>query len=91
MNNQECELYGFQEHNLTNEQYYEQFDKNTYVGEYIGITRQHYVLMENMTQETFCLTFYDLSSDQQQEARNDTEERYLSYIFAQKSGNQYNE
>ena len=45
----------------------------------------------NMTQETFCLTFYDLSSDQQQEARNDTEERYLSYIFAQKSGNQYNE
>ena len=30
--NQECALYGFNQHNLTNEHYYEQFGTNVYVG-----------------------------------------------------------
>ena len=51
--NQEVVLYGFNKHNLTNEQYYEQFNTKVDVGEAIGITRQHCVLMEDTVQETF--------------------------------------
>ena len=45
---QECALYGFHKHNLTNEHYYERFNTKVDVGESIGITRQHRVLMEYM-------------------------------------------
>ena len=88
MYDQECALYGFHKHNLKNEQYYEQFYTKVDVVEDIGITRQHRVLMEEMAQE-FIFNFDDLSSDEKQEVINDTKERYLSYIFLPKSGNQY--
>ena len=80
VNNQECELYGFNQQNLTNEQYYEQLNTKTDVGEANRITRQHHVLMEDTAQETL-KKFYDLSSDESGEVRKDTEERYLLYIF----------
>ena len=48
--NQECALYGFLQHTLTNEQYYERFHTKVDVGESIGITRQHCILMEDMAQ-----------------------------------------
>ena len=48
----ECALYGFNQHNLKNEQYYERFNANIDVGEAIGITRQHRFLMEYTAQET---------------------------------------
>ena len=47
---QECALYGFQQHNLKNEQNYERFNTKVYAGEYIGITRQHRVLTEDTAQ-----------------------------------------
>ena len=43
-----------------------------------------------MTQETQERNFYDPSPDEQLEVRKDTEERYLSHIFLQKSLNQHN-
>ena len=57
--NKNCELYGFHQQNLTNEQYYEIFNTKIYVGEAISITRQHHLLMEDTAQETFF--FNDLS------------------------------
>ena len=36
---QECEIYIFQQHTLTNEQYYGSFNKKVDVGVSIGITR----------------------------------------------------
>ena len=57
---QECALHGFQQHNLTSEQYYELFNIKVDAGEYIGITLKHDVLMEDTAQETF-LNFDDLS------------------------------
>ena len=51
--NQECSLYGFLQHNLTNVHYYEQFNTKVDVEESISITRQHRVIKEDTTQETF--------------------------------------
>ena len=42
---QDCALYGFRKHNLTNEHYYEQFNIKVDVEEAIVITRQRHVLM----------------------------------------------
>ena len=44
-NNPEWELYGLYQHNLTNEEFYERFNTKFDVGEDIGITRQHCVIM----------------------------------------------
>ena len=62
---QECALYGFQQHILTNEQYYEQFNSNFDVGLAISITRKHHFLMEDMAQEKFKRKFDDLIPDEQ--------------------------
>ena len=59
------------------------------VGEAIGITRQHRVLMESHGTRNI-KKFDDLSSDEKPEARKDTEERYPSYIFLWISGKQHN-
>ena len=48
--NQECALYGFNQHNLINEQYYEKFNTKFDVGEAIYITRKHHVPMEDKAQ-----------------------------------------
>ena len=50
---QEYGLYGFHQHKLKNEQYHERFNTKFDVGEYIGITRQHCVIMDGTEQETF--------------------------------------
>ena len=50
MYNQECALYGFNHHNLTNEHYYEQFNDKVDVGEATSITRQHRDKMEYTAQ-----------------------------------------
>ena len=76
--NQECTLYGFHQHNLTNQQYYEQSNNKVDVGEVIGITRQHRVLMEYTPQEFLKKILDELSSDKELEVRKDTKERYLS-------------
>ena len=47
--NQECELYSFQQHSLTTEQYCERFNKNIGVWVAIGITIQHHVLIKDTT------------------------------------------
>ena len=55
----------------------------------MGIPRQHPVLMEDTAQDFF-LKFGELSSDLDLEVRNNTKERYLSYIFPSKSENKHN-
>ena len=48
-------MYGFNQYNLTNEQYYEKFNTKVDVVESMGITRQQRVLIEYTAQETFKL------------------------------------
>ena len=45
---QECEIYGHQQQNLTNKQYCEKFNTKVDVGEDTGIKIQHRVLIEDM-------------------------------------------
>ena len=40
-------------------------------------------------EDTSQYVFDDLSTDEQMEARKDSNKRYLSYIFLKKGGNQY--
>ena len=51
--NKEYEMYGFSQHNLTNEQYCEWFDNKFDVVEAIGIIRKNRVLIEDTAQEFF--------------------------------------
>ena len=73
---------------MTNDNYYERFNTKVDAEEDISITRQHRVLTERTSQETF-KKFYDLSSDKKIEASKDTKEGYLSYIFLRKGGKQH--
>ena len=57
---QEYVIYGSNQHNLTNEQYYEKFNTKVDVGESIGVIRPHHVLMEDRTQETFLYSLITL-------------------------------
>ena len=49
--NQECSIYVFNQHNLTNEQHDERLNTKVDVVEDIGITRQHRVLTEDTAQK----------------------------------------
>ena len=51
--NHECAVYGFYQHNLTNEQHYVQFNTMINVEETIETTIKHRVIMEDTTQESF--------------------------------------
>jgi len=87
---QECSLYGFAQHSLTNDQWYERFNTKVEVGASIGVTRQHKVLWEYVSEETHRgIDFTSLTHDQQQAIKEDAEERYLSYIFLRQSGKQH--
>jgi Flp pilus assembly protein TadG len=59
------------------------------VGDDIGVTRQHKVLLEYFAQETHTPAFADLVATEQRVVKDDAEERYVSYAFLQKSVNQH--
>jgi hypothetical protein len=86
---QEMAFYSFMQEGLSNPQWYERFNTKVDVGEYIGVTRQHKVLLEHVAQETYSLAFANLSIADQQVVRDDAEERYVSYAFMRQSGNQH--
>jgi hypothetical protein len=79
----ECGIYSFSQNLLTNEQWYERFNTRVdHVGEAIGVTRQHKVLLEHVAAEFGTTKFDDLPTDKQKEVRETAEERYLSYFFS---------
>jgi hypothetical protein len=67
-----------------------QFNTRIDVGEAIGVTRQHKVLLEHVAAELGTTKFDDLPTDEQKEVRETAEERYLSYVFLSQSGKQHN-
>ena len=86
---QELGFYSFRQETLTNAQWYERFNTKIDVGEAIGVTRQHKVLLEYVAQEMHAQTFATLSAAEQEAVRTDAEERYISYAFLRQSGNQH--
>ena len=77
--NQELSFYAFKQENLSNPQWYERFNTKLHVGEAIGMTRQHKVLLEYVAQKLYTQTFFVLTEAEQLVTREDAEERYLSY------------
>ena len=57
---QERELYTFHQNDLTNDQWYEKFNTRSDVAKSIGVTKQHRVLLENMSQEKHSDSFEKL-------------------------------
>jgi hypothetical protein len=74
---------------MSNLQWYKKFNTKVDVGSAIGVTRQHKVLLEYVSQENHTLTFAALSAEQKQAVREDAEERYISYAFLRQSGAQH--
>jgi len=86
---QEHALYSFRQELMTNAQWYEKFNTRVDVGEAIGVTRQHKVLLEFVAQETHNQAFTALGAVEQAAVRDDAEERYRSYVFLKQSGGQH--
>jgi hypothetical protein len=54
---QELSFYSFRQETLSNHQWYERFNTKVDVGDAIGVTRQHKVLLEYVAQETHTSAF----------------------------------
>ena len=89
----ECNLYGYQQNQIADQQYYERFNTKVDVGAAIGVARRHPVLLNYVAQQEFQLDFDDLTEDDQatppvlQKTRvmELAEEMYLTYVFIRQS------
>ena len=78
---QELSLCNFYQNTMTNDQWYARFNTIVYVGTYIGVTRQHSVILEWTAQSIHITSYQDITNDQKIEIQTYAEERYLTYIF----------
>ena len=86
---QELGFYSFRQETMTNAQWCERFNTKVDVGNAIGVTRQHKVLLECAAQELHNDDFDNLTAEQQLAAREDAEERHISHSFLRQSGKQH--
>jgi hypothetical protein len=86
---QEHSFYSFRQDALSNPQWYERYNTRVDIGEAIGVTRQHKVLLEYVAMESHAKAFATLTVAEQEAVRKDTEERYLAYAFLKQSGTQH--
>ena len=87
--NQELGFYAFRKDTPSNPQWYNCFNKKLDVGEAIGKTQQHKVLLEYVAQEIRTQTFSELTEEEQIVVREDAEELCLYYTFLRQSGIQH--
>ena len=59
--NQELGFYAFRKYNISNPQWYKRFNTKVDVGESIGVTQQHKVLLEYEAQELYTKTLSALT------------------------------
>jgi hypothetical protein len=86
---QELAFYASRQENLSNPQWYKHFNTKVDIGVVIGVTRQHKVLLDYVSQELHTQDFSACDTLQQAIIRADSEERYLSYAFLCQSGTQH--
>ena len=87
--NQELGFYAFRQDMLSNLQWCGQFNTKLDVGEAIGVTQKHRVLLEYVAQEIHTQTFSDLTKAEQLVVREDAKECYLLYDLLRQSGIQH--
>ena len=86
---QEVAFYSFKQDSLSNPQWYERFNTRVDVATAISVTRQHKVLLEYVAQQVHSQAYDTLGDADKQTVREDTEERYISYVFLKQSGTQH--
>ena len=86
---QEVTFYSFHQQNRTNYQLYEKFNTKVYIGSAIGVTRQQKFPLEYVAQESN-VKYDDMSTEEQGDVKEYSEERYLSNFLLRKSGKQHN-
>jgi hypothetical protein len=86
---QELSFYSYKQDSLSNPQWYERLNTKVDVGETIGVTRQHKVLLDYVAQKSYNQSFADLGAMEQQLVIDNAEERYISYAFMRQSGTQH--
>ena len=86
---QETSFYSFRQEQMSNPQWYEHFNTKVDVGEAIGVTCQHKVLLEYVAQELHQQAFATLTAVEQQAIHMDAEEHYIAYAFLRQSGAQH--
>jgi hypothetical protein len=86
---QELGFYSFKQESLSNPQWYECFNTKVDVGDTIGGTHHHTVLLEYVAQELYNQAFGDLAAAEQLLVRDDAEELYVSYAFLRQSDTQH--
>ena len=62
---QERTMYTFHQNDLTNDQWYEKFNKRSDVANTIGVTRQHKALLEHVAQKKHRDSFEDITGEEQ--------------------------
>ena len=86
---QELALYNFRQESLSNPQWYERFNTKVDVANAIGVTRQHKVLLNYVAKELHSKDFDNCTDAEKEKVQEDSEERYLSYVFMRQSGSQH--
>jgi hypothetical protein len=86
---QELSCYSFRQETLSDPQWYERFNTKVDVGDAIGVTHQHKVILEYVAQETHTSALVDLGSAEKKVVRDDAKERYVSCVFLRQSGDQH--
>jgi hypothetical protein len=89
VHDQELGLHSFRQETLSNAQWHERFNAKVDVGEAIGVTRLHTVLVEHVSQELQSQDFASLGAAEQQVVRDDDEERCILHAFPRQSGTQH--
>jgi hypothetical protein len=77
---QELSFYSFRQETLSNHQWYERFNTKVDVGDAIGVTHQHNVLLEYVAQETHTSALADLGVVKQRVVRDDAGNKRLIRI-----------
>jgi Reverse transcriptase (RNA-dependent DNA polymerase) len=86
---QEVGLFGFQQNLMTDDQWHERFNTKVDIGNSLGVTREHLLSLNYVSEDLYSKKFEELDPDEKEEVREDAKERYLAYIFLRQSGTQH--
>ena len=87
--NQEQSVYGIQQNNLNDDQWYDTFNTRVDVARSAGVTWHCAFLLDSTAQDIHQKKYDELTPEQQEAIKIDAEERYLAYVFLKQSGAQH--
>jgi hypothetical protein len=82
-------VYTTKQGNLTNAQWYEQFNTRVEVAKSVGVDFGQQVLWEYSAQEQYSMDFNSLPEEEQAEVKKSAEERHMAYLMIQNAGSKH--